>query len=111
MVIDGKHEPAVMAGDNSDQPRLLYLPPSVAVKTGDRVITAGAGGVFPPGVPVGVVAAIDSGIVRIEPYAELSRLEYVRIVDFGLAGVLPQSAMPLPKPMRGARVSDPDAAR
>ena len=70
-----------------------------------------SGGVFPPGVPVGVVASVDGGIVRVEPYAELSRLEFVRIVDFGLAGVLPQSAMPLPKPARGARVVDPDAAR
>ena len=37
--------------------------------------------------------------------------EFVRIVDFGLAGMLPQNAIPLPKPAHGARVVDPDAAR
>lgn len=111
VMLDGSREKAVMAGDNSDQPRLLYLPANATVKVGERIVTAGAGGVFPPGVPVGVVAAIDGGIIRIEPYAELARLEYVRVVDFGLAGVLPQSLMPLPKPARGARAVVPDAAR
>jgi rod shape-determining protein MreC len=111
VVLDGSRERAVMAGDNSDQPRLLYLPANVAVKVGDRVVTAGSGGVFPPGLPVGVVAAVDGGIVRIEPFAELARLEVVQVVDFGLGGVLPQSAIPLPRPARGARVVDPDVAR
>lgn len=111
VMLDSSREKAVMAGDNSDQPRLLYLPANVTVKVGERIVTAGSGGVFPPGVPVGVVAAIDGGIIRVEPYAELARLEYVRVVDFGLAGVLPQSLMPLPKPARGARVAVPDAAR
>ena len=75
-------------------------------------VTGGAGGVFPPGIPVGVVASINSGVVRVEPYAELSRLEFVRIVDFGLEGVLPQNAMPLPKASKGAKVIvDPDMMR
>jgi rod shape-determining protein MreC len=111
VMLDNSRERAVMAGDNSDQPRLLYLPINVQAKVGERIVTDGSGGVFPPGVPVGVVSSVDNGIVRVEPYAELSRLEYVRIVDFGLAGVLPQNAVPLPRPARGARVVDPDLAR
>jgi hypothetical protein len=48
-------------------------------------------------------------VVRVEPEAELSHLEYVRIVDFGLsASVLPQSAIPAPKASRGRRAVDPD---
>jgi rod shape-determining protein MreC len=111
VMLDHSRARAVMAGDNSNQPRLLYLPANVTPQVGERIVTAGSGGVFPPGVPVGVVASIDGGIVKVEPFAELSRLEYVRIVDYGLEGVLPQNAMPLPKPVRGARVVDPDAPR
>jgi rod shape-determining protein MreC len=112
VVLDDTRERAVMAGDNSDQPRLLYLRANAAVKVGERIVTGGAGGVFPPGIPVGVVASIADGVVRVEPYAELSRLEFVRIVDFGLEGVLPQSAMPLPKAAKGAKVIvDPDMMR
>lgn len=111
VVLADTRQRAVMAGDNSDQPRLLYLPINVAVKPGERIVTAGSGGIFPPDLPVGVVASVDGGVVRVTPFAELSRLEYVRIVDFGLGGVLPQSAIPLPKPVRGARAIDPDAVR
>jgi rod shape-determining protein MreC len=112
IVLDDTRERAVMAGDNSDQPRLLYLRANAQVKVGERIVTGGAGGVFPPGIPVGVVASIKGGDVRVEPYAELSRLEFVRIVDFGLEGVLPQNAMPLPKAAKGAKVIvDPDMMR
>ena len=111
VMLENSRERAVMAGDNSDQPRLLYLPSTVSPAVGERIVTGGAGGVFPPGLPVGVVASVDTGIVRVEPFAELSRLDYVRVVDFGLGGVLPQSAMPLPKPGKGGRVVDPDLGR
>jgi rod shape-determining protein MreC len=109
VMLEASRDRAVMAGDNSDQPRLLYLPADVAAKVGDRIVTAGSGGVFPPGLPVGVVAAVEGGIVRIEPFANLAKLEYIEIVDFGLGGMLPQNAIPLPKPLKGARVADPDA--
>lgn len=108
VVLDSSRERALLAGDNSSRPRLLYLPAKTGAKVGDRIVTSGSGGIFPPGLPVGVVASVESGVVRVEPYAELSRLDYVRVVDFGLSGVLPQSAVPLPKPARGARRA-PDA--
>ncbi|MBV8652590.1 MAG: rod shape-determining protein MreC [Alphaproteobacteria bacterium] len=94
VAFDGTRERAVLAGDNSDQPRLLYLPPGTTVNIGDRIVTSGNGGIFPPGLPVGVVADIEDGIVRVDPYAELSRLDYLRVVNYGLSGVLPQPVMP-----------------
>jgi len=110
VVLEDTRERAVLAGDNTNRPRLLYLPEKSAVRVGDHVVTAGSGGIFPPGLPVGVVSSIDGGMVRVEPDAELSRLEYVRIVDFGLsASVLPQSVIPAPKPSRaGRRTAEPD---
>lgn len=111
VVLESSHERAVLDGDNSNEPQLVYLPPKTEVKVGDRIITAGAGGVFPPGLPVGVVGSISGDVVRVQPYAELSRLEMVRIVDFGLAGVLPQSVIPLPRTGKGARVSAIDPGR
>jgi rod shape-determining protein MreC len=92
VVLEDTRDRAMLAGDNSDQPRLLYLPATAKVTPGERIVTAGSGGIFPPGLPVGMVASVDGGVIRVEPYAELSRLDYVRVVDFGLGGVLPQSA-------------------
>ena len=73
---------AVLAGDNTAQPRLIHLPPESFTQVGDRVVTSGHGGMFPYGLPVGVVAAIEDGVVRVEPLEDLGRLEYVRILEF-----------------------------
>ena len=82
----------MLAGDNSDRPRLIFASEPKAIRIGDRVVTSGEGGVFPPGLPVGVVASLDPDGARIAPYAELSQLDYVLLVDYGLAGGLPQPA-------------------
>src|SRR5579872_3490251 len=82
VTIEATHSVAVLAGDNSERPRLLYVPSPDSVKVGDRVVTSGEGGVFPPGLPIGVVSMVDAGGPRVEPYVELSQLGYVMIVDY-----------------------------
>ena len=103
VVIPASRTSAVLAGDNSDRPRLVFASEPKAIRIGDRVVTSGEGGVFPPGLPVGVVAAIDPGGARVEPYAELSQLDYVLLVDYGLAGGLPHPAPAGPGQKRPAR--------
>lgn len=93
VVVEGSHAVAVLAGDNSDRPRLVYFGTAREIKVGDRVVTSGEGGIFPPGIPVGLVAAVDAAGPRVEPYADLSQIGYVMAVDYGLSGGLPQ---PLP---------------
>jgi rod shape-determining protein MreC len=39
-------------------------------------------------LPVGVVASVEGGVIRVKPYVERSRLDIVRIVDFGLGGIV-----------------------
>lgn len=93
---------AILAGDNSDQPKLLYLTPDAHPQVGDRVVTSGNGGVLPPGLPVGVVSSAGDHIVRVKPYVEFHRLDYVRLVDYGLSGTITVSAPP-PSRRRSAR--------
>ena len=100
VALDSTHERAILAGDNTDRPLLIYLPPHAKPQIGDKLVTSGDGGVFPPGLLVGVVAAVDGSTVRVEPSTDLSRVEYLRIIDFGLSGMLPQNAVPLPKQPR-----------
>jgi len=101
VTIESTHDRAMLDGDNADQPRLVYLQAKSDVVPGERIVTSGSGGIFPPGLPVGVISS--TGGMRVQPYADLSRLEILRIVDYGLDGVLPQSAVPAPKPVRGAK--------
>lgn len=106
VVLEESRVRAVMAGDNSDQPRLLYLPVNSGVKVGDRIITGGADGVFPPGLPVGAIASVEGDMVRVEPYSELARLDFVRVLDLGMSAFLPPDSVPKAKPGKTAKPAD-----
>lgn len=86
VTIAGSGDRAVLAGDNSTEPKLLYLPPDTSVASGAHVMTSGHGGVFPPNLPVGVVKETSHGVYSIVPVADLGRINYVRLVDFNLKG-------------------------
>jgi rod shape-determining protein MreC len=103
VVVDGTRQRAILAGDNSARPSLRYVDAGGMIRIGDRIVTSGQGGVFPPGLPVGVVATVDSEAARVEPYAALPRLDYLRLVDYGLAEALP---IPLSISARGGKRAD-----
>ncbi len=103
VIVERSRQRAILAGDNSEHPRLVYLDPAVAVRSGDRIVTSGEGGVFPPGLAVGIVDAVDRGSPRVEPYVRLSQVEYIRIVDYGLTDGLPM-------PVATASLAGPQAA-
>jgi len=86
VTIAGSGDRAILAGDNSNEPKLLYLPQDAVLNPGARVITSGHGGAFPPDLPVGVVAESDHGAYRVITAADLGRISYVRLVDFNLKG-------------------------
>jgi rod shape-determining protein MreC len=52
------------------------------------VLTSGHDGMFPPGLPVGVVTRVENGEVRVVPAVDLDRIEHVQLVDFGIPGGL-----------------------
>jgi rod shape-determining protein MreC len=106
VVVDGTRQRAILAGDNTARPSLRYVDAGGTIRIGDRIVTSGQGGVFPPGLAVGVVASLDSEGARVEPYAALSRVDYLRLVDYGLAEALPN---PLSISARGGKRADTGA--
>jgi rod shape-determining protein MreC len=66
--------------------RVRYLPLLADVVVGDNVVTSGMGGVFPKGIPVGRVTAVErkSGALFqeavLEPAVDLGRLEEVLVL-------------------------------
>jgi rod shape-determining protein MreC len=90
LITDPDHAVPVLVGRNgvrlvaygrgrSDQLELSNIPLSADVKVGDAIITSGLGGRFPPGFPVGTVAALrpdDSRaflVAELKPAAQLDR--------------------------------------
>jgi rod shape-determining protein MreC len=86
--VGNSRQRAILAGDNSSRQRLVYLRAPQSIVPGDRVVTSGAAGAFPPGIPVGVVTSVNDTDIRMEPFLRRDRLEYVRVVDYGLSGIL-----------------------
>lgn len=88
VVVGDARDRAVLAGDNTNSPELLYLGPTAKVQIGDRVTTSGHGGVFPPGLPIGVVSGITERGIRVSPLVDWDHTEVLRIVDYEMTGIL-----------------------
>ena len=88
VVVGDGRDRAVLAGDNTSAPELLYLGPTAKVQVGDRVSTSGHGGVFPPGLPIGVVSGVSDKGIRVRPFVDWAHMEVLRIVDYEMTGIL-----------------------
>jgi rod shape-determining protein MreC len=75
-------EKSILSGNNTGLPTLSYLTATSTIQVGDRVITSGDGGIFPSGIPVGIVSDIEGGRVKVQPFADISRIEYVSVIDY-----------------------------
>ena len=93
-VVGRTRSPGIVTTASAGNPRDLlmgFVPPEDEVEEGMRVVTAGTTtderlpSLFPPGIPVGEITRIeDPGSetqeIHLEPYADLRRLEFVRIL-------------------------------
>ena len=70
----------MVAGDNSPFPALEFIENAEDVKAGDRVVTSGAAGVFPPDLLVGQVMRGADGRLRVLLAADYRRLRYIRVL-------------------------------
>lgn len=79
---------AILIGDNSDQPKITHIGPDTTVAVGDRVVTSGHADAFPADLPIGVVASVRDGTIKVQLLAHGLPVDYVQIVDYGLAGII-----------------------
>ena len=91
VLIENNRTRAIMTGTNTSRTKLIHLPPGARVTPSDRIITSGHGGAFPSGLPVGVVASVSDGGIEVQLFADYAKLEFVRIADFGLKGLVDMS--------------------
>ncbi len=82
IVFEDSYYKAVMVGDNSPLPLIEFLGEDDVLTPGKRVVTSGHGGLLPPGLPVGIVVRDESGLLRVDPYSEESRVDHVRLLEF-----------------------------
>lgn len=75
-------EVAIAVGLNEPFMHLRFLAANSDVQVGDRIITSGHGGLFPPGVPVGQITAINEDIILVRALSALDALDFVRVMDY-----------------------------
>ena len=92
VVLENSRAHAVLVGNNGARPRLMFWPEGSPPVEGERVTTSAEANAFPAGLPVGVVHYTSGKVAELVPYAQLDRLEMVRLFDYGMRGVLPPEA-------------------
>lgn len=75
-------ERAVMEGQNSAAPRLVYWAPDNPPREGAIVLTSAAGGIFPDGLPVGTVHYRGRNDPVVVPFAGMTRLRVLRLFEY-----------------------------
>jgi rod shape-determining protein MreC len=76
----------VVNGSRSGQLTMTFIPQGSKVQAGDRVVTSGLGGVFPPGLWVGTVTDVHQNDVdlyqeaKVQPAVDFGRIEDVMVI-------------------------------
>ena len=84
VVIENIKESGILVGNYNNYPILKFARSTNNIEVGQRVLTSGHGGVFPPGLEIGkVVSTID--FIKVKLYADINDSSYVRIVKYEFA--------------------------
>lgn len=71
---------ALVSGDVSAMPVLDFVDQPDQIRPGDRVVTSGAGGLFPPDLVIGQAVRAPDGRLRVNLAADYRALDFVRVV-------------------------------
>ncbi|GAB4236412.1 MAG: rod shape-determining protein MreC [Methyloligellaceae bacterium] len=93
----------VLVGDNSDEPRLEFLPDTSGIFEGDEVYTSGDAGLLPRGIRIGAVSVAESDSYRVRLHATLTELEFVSVLFFDSPLVVATETPLVAAPAKGGR--------
>lgn len=102
VTIQPSGQQALLMGDNSQTPMLEFVEAPEDISAGDRIVTSGDGGLFPPDLLVGQVIVTADRQLRARLSADLQRLQFLRVMrshpgsSIGDAGGLIGPPWPLP---------------
>lgn len=82
VITESSREKSILIGTNTESPSLAYLTADSRIAIGERVVTSGDGGIFPAGIPVGVVQSIQKNTVTVQPFVDATATQYISVVDY-----------------------------
>ncbi len=82
VTINPSKQKAILSGDNTLLPVLDFIENTALVQPGDRIVTSGDGGVFPPDLLVGHAVLTSDNRFRVRLSADYKQLEFMRIIRY-----------------------------
>jgi rod shape-determining protein MreC len=73
-------EHCMLAGNNTENPKLLYLPKESKIAAGEYIMTSGDGNMIPPGLMVGRAVKLADGSYEVIPFVSSHHIEYVSVL-------------------------------
>jgi rod shape-determining protein MreC len=107
---------AAFGGGGNNGMELRFMSGNADVQVGDVLHTSGLDGVYPPGLPVARVAAVERRVesgfarIRLTPAANADGVRHVLVLE-PLSVQMPQRPAPPPEPAKGERGAKAAAKR
>ena len=78
--IEPSGQNVLILGDNTLAPPIDFIENPELIRPGDRIVSSGDGGVFPPGLLIGQVAKDSGGRLRARLAADYGQLKFLRVL-------------------------------
>ncbi len=95
VMVESSRVRGILSGDNTTLPKLVFTPLDAGISVGDRIVTSGVAGVFPAGLPIGKVVSAEKNEIAVKPFSSLEKLEYIKLINYGLEGLLSEDDLQL----------------
>jgi rod shape-determining protein MreC len=73
-------ERSIISGNNTENPKLIYLPKDSKITDGEVMVTSGDGAMIPPGLIVGRAFKLSDGSYEVLPFVSWHNIEFVSIL-------------------------------
>jgi len=83
---------AILEGNNTENPSIKFVDSDAGLSPGDLITTSGHGGIYPQGLPIGVIAGEIEGEILAQTFVDWRRITFVRVIDLGAKGLPAKSA-------------------
>jgi len=110
VIVQPSGQKALVVGDNTTSPLVDFIEAPDQLRPGDRVLTSGDGGVFPPGLAIGQIAQDSGGRFRVRLGADYERLEFLRILrNYGNETIGDPGRLIAPEALPGTPEPEPES--
>ncbi|MEM8770585.1 MAG: rod shape-determining protein MreC [Pseudomonadota bacterium] len=108
--IEGADAEGILVGRTRARPAIAVIdsPDEIEIRPGQRVLTSGAGGVLPRGLPIGLIEE-GNGDITVDLYANYVRTRLVRVINYSFPAI--DDASPLIDGASPAGAAGPESGR